>query len=301
MHLRGTFWMTCLTLLLGLASVAAAGPATPTGLGDPPRPLAADAAERDPVVHEASTAPSAAGQLLAQAEAEPDAAEQENQEEDPFADEWDEEEKAAPDEIPDPLYAWNWGWFWVNDYFYTYAWEPLAKGYKFITPDFFRTGVRNFFTNLFTPIRLVNCLLQGKWESAGNEAARFMVNTTVGILGFRDPASEAYGPPKDEDLGQTLGHWGWNDGFYLVWPILGPSSLRDTIGLVGDNFLNPLSYVDGTPTETSTLELGLKAYERLNTTTFYIGEYERLKSMALDPYIAIRNAYYQNRLKKISE
>jgi len=235
---------------------------------------------------------------MAQAATEP---EETAAEKDPFADEWDDEEKETADEIPDPLYAWNWGWFWVNDYFYTYAWEPLAKGYKFITPEFFRTGVRNFFTNLFTPIRLVNCLLQGKWESAGNEAARFLVNTTVGVLGFGDPASEAYGPPKDEDLGQTLGHWGLNDGFYLVWPILGPSSLRDTIGLVGDNFLNPLSYVDGTPTKTSTLELGLKAYERLNTTTFYIGEYERLKSMALDPYVAIRNAYYQNRLKKISE
>ncbi len=220
--------------------------------------------------------------------------------EDEWADEWEDEEGVA-DEIPDPLIAWNYKWFLFNDKFYTYLWEPLAEGYGYVVPEVARKGVRNFFSNLTTPVRLVNCMLQGKWDDAGNETARFLINTTAGVLGFGDPAFEDYGPPKDEDFGQTLGYWGLNDGFFLTWPFLGPSSLRDTIGFVADGFLNPISWIDGNPSKTTPTKIAIRAYEKFNETSFQIGEYDRLKGMALDPYVAIRNIYFQNRQKKIAE
>jgi phospholipid-binding lipoprotein MlaA len=220
--------------------------------------------------------------------------------EDEFADEWDDEEDVA-EEIPDPLIAWNWQWFKFNDIFYRYLWEPLAEGYAFVVPKPARKGVRNFFSNVTTPVRLVNCMLQGKWDDAGNETARFLINTTAGVLGFGDPALEDYGPPKEEDFGQTLGYWGLNDGFFLTWPFIGPSSLRDTIGFAVDGFLNPISWIDGKPHRTTAPKIAIRAYERFNATSFQIGEYDKLKGMALDPYVAIRNAWWQNRQKKIAE
>ncbi len=220
--------------------------------------------------------------------------------EDEWADEWEDEEGEF-EEIPDPLMGLNWMFFQFNDKFYLYLWEPLAKGYGYVVPEVARKGVRNFFSNLYTPIRLVNCLLQGKWSDAGNETVRFLVNTTAGVLGFGDPALEKYGPPKDEDFGQTLGYWGFNDGFFLTLPFIGPSSLRDGIGLYADGYLNPVSYLDGKPYETKWYKIAIRAYEKFNATSFQIGEYEKLKGMALDPYVAIRNIYFQNRQKKIAE
>ncbi len=220
--------------------------------------------------------------------------------EDEWADEWEDEDGVA-DEIPDPLMGINWMFFQFNDKFFLYIWEPLAKGYKFVVPEIARKGVRNFFSNLTTPIRLVNCMLQGKWDDAGNESARFLINTTAGVLGFGDPALEDYGPPKDEDFGQTLGYWGLNDGFFLTLPFIGPSSLRDGIGLVADGYLHPVSYIDGKPHRTTMTKIAIRAYEKFNETSFQIGEYDKLRGMALDPYIAIRNMYFQNRQKKVAE
>ncbi len=220
--------------------------------------------------------------------------------EDEWADEWEEEEGVA-DEIPDPLIAWNYKWFLFNDKFYTYLWEPLAEGYGYVVPEVARKGVRNFFSNLTTPIRLVNCMLQGKWDDAGNESARFLINTTLGVVGFGDPALEDYGPPKDEDFGQTLGYWGFNDGFFLTLPFIGPSSLRDGIGFVADGYLHPVSYIDGKPHRTTMTKIAIRAYEKFNETSFQIGEYDKLRGMALDPYIAIRNIYFHTRHKKIAE
>ena len=224
------------------------------------------------------------------------------EDEEDWDDEWDEEGGASvAEEIPDPLMGLNWMFFQFNDKFYLYLWEPLAKGYGYVVPEVARKGVKNFFSNLTTPIRLVNCLLQGKWDDAGNEFARFLINTTAGVLGFGDPALKDYGPPKHEDFGQTLGYWGLNDGFFLTLPFIGPSSLRDGIGLVADGYLHPVSYIDGKPYETKWYKIAIRAYEKFNETSFQIGEYEKLKGMALDPYVAIRNIWWQNRQKKIAE
>lgn len=200
-------------------------------------------------------------------------------------------------EVADPLEPLNRVVFQVNDVFYFWVLKPVAQAYKDIAPEPVRIGVSNFFNNLATPIRFVNCLLQGKGDSAGTELRRFTVNTTVGILGFGDPARDKYGlEPADEDLGQTLGVLGFGNGFYLVLPILGPSTLRDSVGFVGDQFLNPIRYVE--PTEAS---VGISAGKVTNKTTFHIGEYEDLKSDALDPYVAMRDIYIQYRNKKVQE
>jgi phospholipid-binding lipoprotein MlaA len=156
----------------------------------------------------------------------------------------------------------------------------------------------NFFQNLTTPVRFVNCHLQGKKTVADVELKRFWVNTTAGVLGFGDPAKDRHNlaPPTKEDLGQTIATYGVGDGFYLVLPIFGPSTLRDSVGMVGDMFLNPVFYVE--PTEAA---IGISATRVTNETSFHIGEYEAFKADALDPYVAMRNVYIQYRAQKIKE
>jgi phospholipid-binding lipoprotein MlaA len=201
-------------------------------------------------------------------------------------------------QVADPLYIWNKGMFHFNDKLYFWLIKPLAKGYKAVTPYIFRESVRNFFYNLVTPIRLVNCLLQGKGKAAASEFTKFVINTTIGLLGIGNPASqypELY-VPDDEDLGQTLAKYGIGNGFYIVWPIFGPSTLRDSIGLFGDSILYPVNYVK--PVET---ELGIRGVDLVNQSSFHIGEYEALKEASVDPYVAIRNSYLQFREKKIKQ
>ncbi len=220
-------------------------------------------------------------------------------EEDDLDDELMDEFETDQDQvtISDPLYYFNYAMYSFNDVFYLYLFEPLAKGYKAVTPTTFRKGVKNFFYNLLFPVRFVNNLLQGEIADAGSEVGIFLVNSTAGVLGFGQVAQNSLDmQTADEDLGQTFGAWGIGNGFYLVLPILGPSSLRDGIGLVGDSFLKPINYLE--PWE---LSLGVNAYERLNKTTFYIGDYKALKDAAIDPYAALRDAYIQNRADKVKE
>jgi phospholipid-binding lipoprotein MlaA len=212
-----------------------------------------------------------------------------------FFDDEFEEDKV---EVADPLSPWNRAMFHFNDKLYFWALKPLAKGYKAVTPDFFRTGVKNFFRNITTPIRLVNCILQGKGNAAAVEFSRFFINTTEGVLGFGSPADKypELIPRDEEDLGQTLAKYGLGNGFYIVWPVLGPSTLRDSIGRAGDFFLDPVSYVE--PAEAA---LGARGLNMVNNISFSIGDYESLKEAAIDPYTALRNVYLQLRKKKIKE
>ena len=156
--------------------------------------------------------------------------------------------------------------------------------------------MQNFFTNLGTPIRMTGCILQGKGHEAQVEFARFWFNSTIGVLGFGDPAKNY---PEldlhDEDMGQTLATYGVGDGFYVVWPVLGPSTLRDTAGSVGDLFMNPVSYL---PIGVSA---GMSGENKLNQASFRTGDYESLKEAALDPYEALRDAYIQHRKTKVEE
>jgi len=200
------------------------------------------------------------------------------------------------DTIADPLEPVNRIFFHVNDKLYFWALKPLASGYKAVVPEDLRLGVKNFFSNLATPVRLVNCLLQANFKGAGNETIRLLLNSTLGLAGFLDPAkTELRIEKRDEDFGQTLGFWGIGPAFYIEWPILGASSLRDTFGYAGDLLLNPKTYL----IRSVPVGLAIRTYEQVNKTSLRIGEYEDFKRDTLDPYIAKREAYHQNRKHKI--
>jgi len=200
--------------------------------------------------------------------------------------------------IADPLEPLNRPFFHFNDKLYFWVLKPVASGYKAIVPEDMRLGVRNFFSNLTTPIRLINCLLQANLKGAGSETVRFLLNTTFGLAGFLDPAKKEFNIEKrEEDFGQTLGVWGIGPGFFINWPILGPSSLRDTFGFIGDIFLDPRNYlVTSIPAN-----LAVRSYDQVNETSLSLGEYEDFKEAAVDPYIALKDAYHQYRLNKIRE
>jgi len=199
--------------------------------------------------------------------------------------------------VADPLEPLNRIMYNVNDKLYFWAAKPIIQAYRDVIPEPARVGIRNFFHNLITPIRLANCLLQGKGDSANIELRRFVVNTTEGVLGFGDPARDKRGlEPVEEDLGQTLAVHGVGSGIYVVWPLFGPSTLRDSVGFVGDLFLNPVSYVR--PWEIS---IGISAGKMTNENSFRIGQYEDFKAAALEPYVAMRQAYIQYRNKQIQE
>lgn len=231
---------------------------------------------------------------LARAE-ETDSKEEFDDFEDESNDEFEEEVRA----IADPLEPFNRAMFHFNDKLYFWLLRPVARGYGRIVPEKGRVGVRRFFSNITTPVRFVNALLQFKFKYAGTELSRFLINTTVGVLGFMDPARDRWNIYKHrEDFGQTLGRYGAGPGFFITWPVLGPSSVRGTIGYAGDLFLDPTSYLF--PHE-RLAAVGVEAYEKVNSTSLEIGVYEDLKKGALDPYTFIRDAYYQHREKLVKE
>ena len=199
--------------------------------------------------------------------------------------------------IADPLEPVNRAFFHFNDKLYFWVLKPIATGYKAVIPEDGRVGVQNFFSNLTTPARLVNCLLQVRLKGAGNEAVRFLLNTTLGMAGFLDLGKTELKIEKQEaDFGQTLGVWGMGPAFYINWPILGPSTLRETVGYVGDVFLDPRTYLPNRP-----IFYVLRPIELVNENSLTLGEYENLKKAALDPYIALREAYHQYRQNKIGK
>ncbi len=194
----------------------------------------------------------------------------------------------------DPLEDLNRRVFWLNDRLYFYLIKPIARGYSFVIPEDFRVAVRNLFHNLTTPVRMVNSLLQGKVDGAARELLRFLLNTTAGVAGLADPATEFGLKSEEEDFGQTLAVYGMREGPYLVLPVLGPSNLRDFFGLVVDTFIDPVNYISDLQTV-----LAIQSYRYLNNTSLRIGEYETLKASALDPYTALKDAYHQNRRKEV--
>jgi len=206
-------------------------------------------------------------------------------------------EESPPPRLADPLEPLNRALFVFNDKAYYWVMKPVAQGYAAIVPETARVSVRNFFRNITMPVRFVNNLLQGKIRNSGIELLRFLINTTTGIGGLFDPAKNDWHiEPRDEDLGQTLGKYGLGHGFYLVLPFLGPSSLRDTVGLAGDFFLNPVNYIDD-----DRVVIGAHVLNTENEVSLRIGEYEDLTKSALDPYVAVRDAYSQHRAKKVEE
>ncbi len=203
--------------------------------------------------------------------------------------------------IPDPIEPANRAFFTFNDKLYFWVLKPVATGYKAVAPEVVRVCVRNFFSNLTTPVRLINCLLQADLNCAGIETARFFVNTGL-VLGFFDTAKSRLKLEKqDRDFGQTLGIWGMQPVFYIDVPIIGPSSLRDFLGFVVDLSFDPRTYLAFYISAVSYANTGGWVFDKINEASLTLGEYEELKRAALDPYIALREAYHQYRESKIKK
>ncbi len=209
----------------------------------------------------------------------------------------EEEEKAAPAvaAIADPIEPFNRAMYHFNDKFYFWLWKPMTQGYKYVIPEDFRVLFSNLFKNIKAPVRIINNLLQGQVEYAGKELASFLINSTIGVGGLRDCAGECFGiKGRDTGFDQTLALYGLGNGFYIVWPILGPSSPRDTVGFVADRFLTPTAYVAPGGTVGIETAVGLYAWEGVNKTSFHLEDYEILKKAAVDPYIAMRDGFVQH-------
>ncbi len=198
--------------------------------------------------------------------------------------------------IADPLEPFNRAMFQFNDKMYFWVLKPVAQGYNKVVPQPARIGVSNAFTNFAFPVRFVNCLLQANFKGAAEELGRFFINTVWGVGGLMDPASsqEINLAKRHEDFGQTLGVYGVGQGIYINWPFLGPSSPRDTVGMVGDVFLYPTLYLNPWYAW-----WGARGYEKVNDVSLKIGDYEAIKDAAIDPYVAVRDAYVQYRYKMI--
>lgn len=212
-----------------------------------------------------------------------------------------EEGQAEAPQIADPLAPVNKVMYHFNDKLYFWGIKPVTQVYSHIVPEDFRFAISNVYDNLWAPSRIINNLLQLRLKAAGNELIRFVFNSFAGVGGMGDMADEALGIKKeDADFGQTLGHYGMGHGIYLVLPVFGPSSIRDGIGLAGDQFMHPLTYVKKSDL-TFGEKVGIYAHERVNDTSFKIGDYESFKDAAIDPYVSMRDAFVQNRLKKVQE
>ena len=176
-----------------------------------------------------------------------------------------------------------------------YLIRPLAKAYEEITPDPVENGIHNFFENLQEPRTIVNSLLQGKFDSAGISGGRLVLNSTVGLLGFFDVAGKMDIPKPEEDFGQTLAAWGVPSGPYLVLPLFGPRYLRHSVGMVPDAFLNPTNYVDD-----NTVRYGLLGLNIIKSRARLLGT-DELVELQLDPYVFIRESYYQQRQTQLND
>lgn len=191
-------------------------------------------------------------------------------------------------ETPDPWENWNRKVYAFNDVADRYALKPLAKGYRYITPDPVETGVANVFSNLFEIRTIANDLLQLKFAQAASDTGRFVVNTTLGLVGIFDVASVIGLEKHQEDFGQTLGYWGVGSGPYLVLPFLGSNTVRDGIAMVPDSYLDLIpEQVDHVPTR-----------NQLMVTRLISGRAALFTAEELitgDRYTFIRDAYLQRR------
>jgi len=205
----------------------------------------------------------------------------------------------------DPLSGYNDIMTTINDKFYVYLLKPTALGYGYIVPKEARSGISNFFENLFFPIRFVNNLLQFKFQNSLEELERFAINSTIGILGFMDVARDEFGiQAHNEDFGQTLGYYGVGSGFHVVLPLLGPSNLRDMAGIFGDSWVNPINYIesrDANLLDNNDESLYVTLFQVINKTSLHIEEYDNFKKDAIELYPFLRNAYEARRTKLISE
>jgi phospholipid-binding lipoprotein MlaA len=180
--------------------------------------------------------------------------------------------------------------FSINEGIDKVAIKPAAQAYEFVLPSLVRTGVTNFFSNVGDLFIGVNNLLQGKPAEGFSDWTRVAVNTTFGILGVFDVATDMGLQKHDEDFGQTLGRWGTGPGPYVVLPLVGPRTARDTVGLAVDSYTDPVSNIDYVPTRNSLLALRI-----VNIRAELLPADKVIEEAALDKYSYVRDAYLQRR------
>jgi phospholipid-binding lipoprotein MlaA len=200
----------------------------------------------------------------------------------------------------DPLEGINRGVYKFNDVTDKAVFKPVATAYKAVAPTPIRTGINNFFNNLGSITSVLNNLLQFKFANAFSEAGRFVINSTFGLAGFIDVAGMDKIAIHKEDFGQTLGHWGVGSGAYLVLPFLGPSSIRDTTGLVFDSATtDPITYAHNIGEVR--LHNQLRAVQFLDRRTELLDATDLVDEASLDPYAFMRDAYLQRRASQIQD
>jgi phospholipid-binding lipoprotein MlaA len=203
--------------------------------------------------------------------------------------------------LSDPIKPVNRGFFWFNHQLYHYVFTPLNKTYKFVFPGPVRTGISNAINNVEYPVRFVNDLLQWKPERAGLETEKFLLNTTAGVGGLIKVSNkfQTLAEVKPTDTSATFAKWGIPPGCYIVWPVIGPKSVRDTFGFAGDLALNPASWftygvIGGL---TGTTALAVSAPQTVGNTSDKLDTYETVTHTSIDRYNAVKSAYEQNRIK----
>lgn len=209
-----------------------------------------------------------------------------------------QEQSAEPAELNDPLETVNRGIFWFNERLDLNIIEPVSREYHDDVPKPVRTGVKNFFQNLGTPIYLVSDVLQLKFEEAGTHLSRFLINSTIGVAGFIDVAKEWGLEHRQEDLGIALGYDGVPAGPYLVLPILGPSNVRDLFGRVADAFLTPTYYLGATglnSTEAWIIGGSLSTVELIDARSRLLQATDYGRENSFDYYTFIQSSYTQSR------
>lgn len=197
--------------------------------------------------------------------------------------------EAPPTNPRDPYEEFNRAMFAFNDALDKAILKPVAKGYRYITPNPVESGISNFFNNLGAPINIINNLLQAKFVATLSETGRFVINSTIGVLGFFDPATSFGLEEQDEDFGQTLAVWGIPSGPYLVLPFLGPSTFRATGGMVPGYYSHPLTYYHNHGEKA-----GITAMMIIDTRAQLLDLESFIKDV-YDPYTFIRDAYLQRR------
>lgn len=202
---------------------------------------------------------------------------------------------ATVDNNHDPLENFNRSIYKFNDTFDTYLFRPVAKGYDYVAPDPVKRGISNFFFNFTAVNTIVNDLLQAKFKEAANDTGRFLVNSTVGVLGFFDVARHMGFEKRTEDFGQTLAVWGIENPAYLVIPFLGPSTLRDGPAKFVDHFLSPYPYIEG-----DTARYALFAADKIQFRASLL-DIDETVGQQLDPYTYVRDIYLEDRTKAIND
>jgi len=196
----------------------------------------------------------------------------------------------------DPWGPMNRGVFWFNERVDRYGLEPVATAWDFVLPDFFQRGIRRAFDNAQAPVVVLNDFLQLKVEQGFEDAMRFVLNVSLGVGGFFDPAAEMGFPAHDEDFGQTLGVWGVPPGPYLVLPLLGPSNPRDAVGAAADGAARVYPWF-----LPFFVNAALTATDLTNRRSLLLEEIRESREEAFDYYVFVRNAYLQYRENQVRD